>query len=190
MAGYQEFQFCPPERLTELVKIVGDDDDRGLIQIELLLVDFPADPRIHFLRGSVLAGRQLYAEGREAMAKAVEIAPGYEIARFQLGFLELTSGDPGAATATWAPLHDLEPDHYLRRFVTGLEHLARDEFPEAISALRDGIARNPENPLMSTDMQRIIEEVEAKLGDQEAKEEPVSSAHLLLQQYAAKPTRH
>ena len=51
---------------------------------------------------------------------AVALAPDFLIARYQLGFFELTSGEVDNALATWGPLLRLPEDNYLRQFVEGM----------------------------------------------------------------------
>jgi hypothetical protein len=75
-------------------------------------------------------------------------------------------------------------------FARGLKHLARDELPQAAALLRRGIACNHEHPLMSRDMELIIARIEAGGAAQAEDGEAVSAAHLLLQEYASKSTRH
>ena len=87
----------------------ADAGGRGLAATDAALADYPADPRLLFLRGSLLAGLQRYDEARAAIAGAVELAPEFAIARFQLGFLQLTSGAAREAETTWAPLRRLRP---------------------------------------------------------------------------------
>ena len=187
---------CPPELLSEALEAMRTDDVDGLRRLDALIERYGLDARLHFLRGSLLAGLKRYGEAHAAMARAVEVAPGYALARFQLGFLELTSGDSAAADATWRPLQDIDPDNPLGHLVRGLQHLARDEFEPAIAALSAGMARNADNPALNADMQLIIDELKAKLGGQGdqsgqgGEAEPTSSAQLLLQQQAAKPTKH
>src|SRR5207249_11806575 len=105
---------CPAALLSEAVAVVAADDGEGLRRIEGLIDDYPADARLHFLRGSVLAGLRRYPEGRRAMRRALDIAPAYALARFQLGFLEFTSGEAALAEETWRPLHALADDIPLR----------------------------------------------------------------------------
>ena len=134
------------------------------------------------------------------MRRAVELASGYDIARFQLGLLELSSGDAEAADATFQPLADAPGEGALSLFALGLRHLARDNFDQAEALLRRGIEVNIEHPLVSRDMELMltgIAEARAK-GAQEAHdpsaesggEEDVSAAHLLLKRYADKSTKH
>ncbi|HEY2710703.1 MAG TPA: hypothetical protein VGI95_21870 [Caulobacteraceae bacterium] len=180
---------CPPDLLGQVLSAVKVSEVRGMELLDVTLRDYPGDPRLHFLRGSLLAGRQLYEEARREMAAAVQLAPGYAVARFQLGFLELTSGLPREAEATWGPLDALDEHHPLRLFAAGLRHLAHDRFGECIAALRQGMEVNIENPPINADMQLILDKLESD-GLASGANEPVSATHLLLQQYASKDTRH
>lgn len=191
---------CADEALNELLTLAGADEDAALARIAALLGDFPGDPRLHFLKGSLLAAQARYDEGRAAMADAVRIAPGYAIARFQLGLLELSSGDAEAADSTLRPLADAAGEGALELFALGLRHLLRDEFAQAAALLQRGIEVNVEHPLVSRDMQLLLagmadataanaalaQSPEAAI----AHEDEVSAAHLLLRRYADKGTRH
>jgi tetratricopeptide (TPR) repeat protein len=181
---------APDTRMSALLAKAGGDPAGGMRDLDALLAEYPRDPRLHFLKGSLLAGLQDFAGARVAMRRAVDIAPDFVVARFQLGFLLLTSGEPHAAQEAWGPLHALAADHYLRLFVNGLCHLIRDEFEDTIRDLKDGIARNSENPPMNRDMQMIIDEAQAKLSEAPDGQAPVSSVDFLLQQSAYKTTRH
>jgi len=174
--------------MSALVSAVGADMRRGMRDLDSMLHEYPRDARLHFLKGSLLAGEQDYAGARVSMRQAVDLAPDYHVARFQLGFLLLTSGEPHAAQEAWGPLHSLPADSYLHIFVQGLCHLIKDDFTETVKLLQDGIARNKENPAMNRDMQMIIDEVRNK-PDSSARDTPVSSVDFLLQQAAFKPKR-
>ncbi len=180
---------CPSDMLSATVATLGHDGKKDIEKVEELIDDYPRDARLHFLRGSLLAGLTRYAEARQAMEAAVELAPDYALARFQLGFLELTSGEAAAAVLTWAPLRSLRPDDPLRRFAGGLEHLIRDEFPTALSMLREGIELNTEIAPLNADMALIIRRVEELLAEKPAGSDDVSATHLLLQQYSGR-TKH
>ena len=185
-------QDCPQDLLAATVEILRSDDEQGLAQIDDLIADYGRDARLHFLKGSVLAGLRRYDEAHSAMRRAVEIAPGYTLARFQYGFLQLTSGDAASAEATWAPLHDLPDDDALKLFVRGLSHIARDEFALGIDLLNRGIAANSENPPINADMRLIIATAEASVVQgpaEDAGPEPLSPTQLFLQQRLSK-TRH
>jgi hypothetical protein len=183
---------CPDAAMTSLLQIVQEDDLRGLSEIDVQLRQYPSDPRLFFLKGSVLAGIQSYEEGRLAMVRAIEIAPGFELARFQLGFLEFTSGMPAEALQTWQPFDGLPEDAPFRLFASGLAFLAQDDFVNCDQLLRLGIERNHEHPLINGDMQLILNEIAPQLADEKevAVAEPVaatvSAAHQLLQQFELK----
>ena len=182
---------CPDETMGSIIRQLQTDDAGGLATIASMQISYPLDPRLHFLRGSVLAGLQRYDEGRSAMARAIEIAPDYALARFQLGFLDLTSGRAVDAIGVWQPLFNLPEDEPLRIFAEGLTHLAGDNFAEARRLLNKGIELNTENPLISTDMQLILDEIKDGLPEQVPQpapdqSAPSSAAHMLLQQYELK----
>jgi len=183
-------QYCPDDRLAEAVELVGSDDSAGLAHVAALLDDHPHDPRLHFLYGSLLAGAGRFEEARVAMGRAVEIAPDYAIARFQLSLLELSSGDAAAACATLDPLAEDEAEAALPLFARGLQSLGRDELGAARALLRRGIAVNREHPLVSRDMELIIARIDETAAAGGEAEQDVSAADFLLRQAAAKSTRH
>ena len=181
---------CPQKQLAQAAALIGEDAPRGAAKVEALIRAYPSDARLRFLFGSVLAGLGRYPEAHDQMTAAVRLSPTYAIARFQLGLLELSSGDPHAAEATWRALRDLAADHPLRVLAGGLEYMARDEFGVAIEQLERGIALNTENPVVNADMRLLIDKMREVLQSDAAEGEPTSAAHLLLQQIAVKPTRH
>ena len=189
--GDQTGMLCPDDTMGSIIRQLQTDDSGGLATIASMQISYPLDPRLHFLRGSVLAGLQRYDEGRSAMARAIEIAPDYALARFQLGFLDLTSGRAVDAIGVWQPLFNLPENEPLRIFAEGLTNLAGDNFAEARRLLNKGIELNTENPLISTDMQLILDEIKDSpqmpatetIPDQSA---PSSAAHMLLQQFELK----
>ncbi|MDB5725977.1 MAG: hypothetical protein JWQ16_2731 [Novosphingobium sp.] len=194
---------CPGDELDALVAQLRHDDDGGLAKLGGLLRSWPLDPRLYFLEGSVLAVLQRYDEGRRAMARAVEIAPDYALARFQLGFLDLTSGRALDAVAVWTPLVNLPEDEPLRLLAEGLMNLASDRFSEARRLLARGMELNTAIPLINADMQLILDQI-ADLPDAEpppgdappppiSEDTPTSAVDLLLQQSRFKGdsgTRH
>jgi len=167
---------CPDEDMNALLAAAsaGDADLVGALE------RYPGDPRLHFLHGSVLAGNRDYPASRQAMARALEHAPAFEIARFQLGFLEFTSGEPEAASATWGPLRELAADHPLRLFSEGLLRLTVDDVAGAISLLRRGMELNDANPPLNRDMQLLVSTL-SEGGEPEP--EPTSETDLLMRQF-------
>lgn len=167
----------------------GAPDQQALA--ERLIDAYPDDARLHFLRGSMLAGSGRPIEAHAALSRAVAIQPDFALARFQLGFFELTSGEAARAVATWAPLEALPEDHYLRRFVAGLTHLIQDRFADAVADLEAGIELNSENPPLNGDMRLLIAECRSQIGttnDEPAEE--ASATSFLLDQFGSRGTTH
>jgi tetratricopeptide (TPR) repeat protein len=185
-----ETALCGDNEMNQLLVEIGRDDAAGMQRLSVLMASFPADPRLRFLYGSLLAGQQSYKAAVLEMRQALELAPDFILARYQLGFLQLTMGEPYAAMEAWGPLHGLPQDNYIRVFVEGLGHLIRDEFTEALAALEKGIVLNHENAPMNNDIRLIIEQIRASSLDAGDGDQPLSAAQMLLHQAAIKNTRH
>lgn len=171
--------FADEQTMREVLRVAGEDSAGGLARIDALLATYPEDARLHFLRASLLVGNRPI-EAHAAFSRAVALAPDFALARFQLGFFELTSGEGARAIATWQPLLALPEDQYLHQFVIGLTHLAQDRFADAVVALRTGIALNHETPPLNGDMQLLIAECEAQIGGPAATATGEASATSLL----------
>lgn len=143
--------------IEALIELMQADEDAALSRAGALVETYPEDARLHFLRGSMLIGAQRNIDAHGALSRAVSLAPDFAIARFQLGFFELTSGEPAAAIETWRPLAALPAGHYLRTFAEGLSYLIDDRFEEAVARLEDGIRANTDNLPLNRDMQLLIE---------------------------------
>jgi len=180
---------CPDDRIKSLLQEMERNGAVGLLDLDAALQAYPDDPRLHFLKGSMLAAGAEFAGAREEMRRAVQIAPDYGVARFQLGLLLLSSGDPLPAQEALGPLLSLPSDNHLRLFAMGLFALIRDEFEEAAKLLRQGMACNRENPAMNRDMQLIIDAMQGKAGALDGGK-PISTVDLLLQQAAIKASKH
>lgn len=187
-------QLAPDAEIEQLVALLEEPDSDDLAAIDTVLKRYPEDPRLHFMRGSLLAGQSEHIKAHAALTRAVKLAPDYAIARYQLGFFELTSGEADQALSTWGPLLRGPKDNYLRVFVEGMAHVIRDEFAEAIATFERGIALNKENMPMNGDIQLLMRELRAKMddnaahagGDDGAGE--ASASALLLGQFGGKRT--
>lgn len=190
MEPESHIETCPSDLLEQAIREAGGDDAAGLAAVESLLERYPRDPGLHFLRGSVLAALRRYEDAETAMARAVEIMPEFDLARFQLGFVKFTSGHADAARAVWAPLLAGPADHPLRLFVEGLEALARDDVETTVTRLTEGISRNRLSEPLNQNMRFLLEKLAETGSRGDPQGEPVSSAHLLLQQSATRRTMH
>jgi Flp pilus assembly protein TadD len=119
--------------------------------------DHAMDPRPLVL----LAAEQMHLgqvdRAEAAYILALQRAPAFAIARFQLGLLQFTSARPAAATATWAPLEALGEKDPLCLFKRGLEAMGLNRFEEARSLLLAGMAANRSNEPLNRDMQMVID---------------------------------
>jgi tetratricopeptide (TPR) repeat protein len=174
---------CGDDEIRQLLAAMASDASDELALAERLIDAYPDDARLHFLRGSLLAGAGRPIEAHASLSHAVALAPDFALARFQLGFFELTSGEAARAVATWEPLDSLPADHHLAHFVVGLRYLIQDRFPEAIVALQAGIAVNDENLPLNRDMQLIIDKCAGLAGAQPAAPAEASATSLLLNQF-------
>ena len=187
---------CTDEEIAELAEALEADSRGDLAEIDTLLQRYPEDPRLHFMKGSVHIGAGQHVKAHKALSRAVELQPEFHIARYQLGFFELTSGEADAALSTWGPLLRLPEDNYLRHFVEGLTHLIRDEFNPAIERMRSGIALNQENAPLNGDIQLLMEQTERLArgnitsGDDAAETADQSATSILLGQFALDTTKH
>lgn len=150
-----------------------NDATQSLIHLEEVCRRPDATGMGLFMLGSEYAQLGLHAQAKTSMARAIELAEDFHLARFQLGMLHLTTGDGEAAVRVWLPLASLDsghPQHYLCAFHRGLLHLMADAFDEAIQALTDGVALNQDNPPLNADIHRIIDAIEHLPGRQPARD--------------------
>jgi tetratricopeptide (TPR) repeat protein len=186
-------ELCTDERLSVVTAAVSNGSPDRIEQIDLVLRDHPSDPRLHFLKGSVLVGDGRLIEAHQSLRRAVDLAPDFAVARFQLGFFQLTSGEPENALESWGRLDQLPDGHYMRKFVDGLRCLIRDDFDGAVRNLREGISLNDENLPMSSDMQLIVDRCIALMNETSTSApgavDSASETSLILGQFTNR-TRH
>jgi tetratricopeptide (TPR) repeat protein len=184
-------QLAPDEELHEVVAALEADADDAETTLERLIARYPEDPRLHFMKGSILAGSGRSIEAHRELARAVELAPEYSLARYQLGFFELTSGEPQKALGTWGPLLAEPEGSYLRKFVEGMTHLIRDEFAPAIATFEEGIALNTDNDPMNSDIRLLIAEcrkLQRSSAARGSEDSELSATSLMLDQLGGKRT--
>lgn len=183
-------QLASEAEIADLTAAIAGDDAGDADAVRAMLGRYPDDPRLHFLSGSILAGKNRPIEAHRAMSRAVELAPGFALARYQLGFFELTSGEAERALSTWGPLLMLPADDYLRVFAEGMTHLIRDEFDAAIERFQAGIALNRDNAPMNRDIHLLIAECRKLANGRPAddSDEEVSATALLLGRFGATRT--
>jgi tetratricopeptide (TPR) repeat protein len=144
-----------------------------------------ASAKAHFLLGAEYAEISLYERAISHMEMALQLDPGFNIARLQLGLLVLSCGDGARAESILQVT--CESENPLTLFAKGLVHLIHDQFHPALDCIEQGMAQNHENPALNKNMQRIVdairklpEEVRTPAG---AKDEQSALRHILLSAY-------
>ncbi len=170
-----------------LSRLQGCDRGAARALLEDAVRDHPADPRPLTLLAAQFVHGQEIDRAEACYIEALQRAPDFAIARFQLGLLQLTSARPAAAQATWALLDALPQTDPLRLFKTGLEAMAQDRFDEATRLLMQGIAQNQSNLPLNRDMQMVLEQI-AKVqgsagGPGDAAGEAQPQGHVLVSAY-------
>lgn len=139
----------PKPTLSELEQAVGADPHNAELR-HLLAAEY------------VEAGR--YDSAKAEFLHAIALNPGAHVARFQLGLLLLTLGDPSGAIRLWQPLEALGEEAPLWHFKHGLEALIRRELPLCRQMLTEGIARNVANSPLNRDMRLILARIAGESG--------------------------
>ncbi|MDQ0086109.1 Flp pilus assembly protein TadD [Variovorax boronicumulans] len=114
-----------------------------------------------FLLGAEFAALGNMAQAEAALANATRLAPGFPMARYQLGLLQFSSGRAAMAVLTWQPLLSLPDTDPLPHFVNGFVALAQDRFDEALRHYQQGLALNTTNEALSSDIEKVIAGIKA-----------------------------
>lgn len=117
----------------------------------------------HFLLAANYAQRGMTDLAEGAYIACLSRAPGFGVARFQLGLLQLTNGRAAAARASWELLLQADGDRVLRCFAQGLLDIAEGNGQRGADLLREGMALNHDNPALNADMQGVLSRLAASL---------------------------
>ena len=150
---------CPSEQIADMLELAGRAPEIALNEIEGVMCRVPNGRPVTISPRVAACRREKYETAKLALYEALRIAPDYELARFQLGFLNITSGETAEAKDVWVGLSTLVDGHPLRLFARGLTALANDDFEVAKSCLAQGISCNLEVPFLNRDMQVILEQI-------------------------------
>jgi tetratricopeptide (TPR) repeat protein len=133
----------------------------------------------HFLIGSEHAAAGDLEAAETAFANAVLLAPGFALARYQLGLLQFSSERAAVALVTWEPLFALPASEPLGHLVRGFAALAQDQFDAALEHFRSGLACADLNPSVAADIRQVMDAVR-RLPSSRA---PGDGDHVLLAGY-------
>jgi Flp pilus assembly protein TadD len=174
--------------IPELLRRVQDASTQEAVPLLLQAADaHPGDPRPLLLLAAEFAQAREYDRAEAAYTGALQRAPAFAIARFQLGLLQFTNGRAAAALATWGPLQSLAESDPLRLFARGLECLARDDLAQARVLLQQGIAANATNPPLNRDMEMLLLQMatqqQGSAAAAEAESPAPADSHFLVSSY-------
>lgn len=133
----------------------------------------------HFLIGSEYAAMGKPGPAETSLANAVLLAPGFLMARYQLGFLLLTSQRLALALVVWEPLllqqsrDPLAPA--LAQFVRGHAAMAQGQWQQAVDCFNAGLRLNTTNLPLSNDIAAILKKVQLQLQAPAGGQAPESS---------------
>lgn len=145
--------------------------------------DHPASALPHFLIASEQASAGDFAQAELSFASALLLAPDFALARYQLGLLQFSSSRAPVALLTWQPLFQLPPQDALLHFVRGFAALAQNAFTESLAHFRRGLACEPANPALCSDILQVVQAVE-RLERGTPPTEDEGTAHVLLSAYS------
>lgn len=173
--------------IHELIRQVQSCEERHVLQLLADAADaHPGDARPLLLLAAELMERRELDRAEAAYVAALQRAPDFWIARFQLGLLQFTSARPAVAMVTWAPLEALEETNSLRIFKEAFERLAKDDLAGAAALISKGIAANTINPPLNRDMEMLLERIVQQQGGlppQTTRTENAADAHFFVSAY-------
>lgn len=151
-----------------------------------------ATAQAHYLLGAEYAQLGMFDRASGEMEAALALDQTLYTARLQLGLLWLGANQAARAADVLAPLREAGVPAALQHFGGGLLQLIADDLAGARAELEQGMAANTVNPPLNGDMQRIVDEINARLAAGAAA--PAAAAtpaepegdgqHLLLSAYA------
>lgn len=174
-----------------------DRDAEAITFLKRGLALDPSDGRLHYLLGAMHAQLGMFERAIGELKIAVQLAPHIDMAHFQLGLLQITSGEVDEAKASWSALDELGAEHPLNLFRAGMLAMGEEDWDTCIDCMRRGIVANEEHESLNRDMERVIATAEEARSAQRAaataptvapaQPEPVRSQHVLLAGYQAPP---
>jgi tetratricopeptide (TPR) repeat protein len=146
------------------------DEDSELAKLRRAVVHDPGNANLRYLLGAEMAQAKDYEGAVLELSAAVALNPALDMARFQLGLLQLTLGQVEQMKIVLAPFEDAADDAALKHFKRGLEALVIDDFSTCLASLRRGIELNRQNEALNHDMSLIVSKVAAIVAEAPAQQ--------------------
>ena len=150
-----------------LTNVGGMKSEDAITYLRECIETTQGDPRVYVLLAAEFASAEQldFAEG--AYICALNRAPEFALARFQLGLLHFVQHRIAAAFAVWELLKPLGEEHPSQLFSSGIELYAIGKYAEALTTINRGIANNHENLALNQDMQKIIDAIHRDMNAKE-----------------------
>lgn len=138
----------------------ADDTQATLAHLQRAAALEPASPAPYFVLGAHYAQARDNDLAEAAYLECLQRAPGFAIARFQLGLLQLTTGRPAVAQVSWGPLLQRDDADALKLFAQGLIATLAGDATTARECLQKGISLNLDNAPLNVDMQGVLDRLD------------------------------
>lgn len=138
------------------------DHHAALIYLKSALAQDERNALAMYMLAAQHAELGLYQRARSEFLQALEINPGMDIARFQLGLLHTQLNEADAARATFGHLAEFTADNSLKAFSRGLVALLDDKPVEARELIHGGLD-NCDNEPLKNDMSRMLASIDARM---------------------------
>ena len=168
-----------------LEAINGARDADAVVLLKVLTGRSPGNPLAHYLLAAQHAQTGLLERAEQGFRRAVELAPEFAMARFQLGQLLLMKGDGVAAAQEFRLVRSDDPA--VACYAEGLCALAQERLAEALASLRRGLVLPQMIPALAQDMRQLADGigVTALQGEQEGDDVVnLTVAPMLLSNYS------
>ena len=168
-----EFKTLDNEELLRLSldAMNSNRDADAMMMLKTLLEREPGDANAQYLLAALHAQIGMIDRAEEGFKRAVALAPGMGMARFQLGQLLLVKGDNTTARNTLEPLTSQQDS--MGAYARALFAIAGDDVDGAIRYLGDGLALPQAVPALQQDMDNLRTRLLAALQQQD--EVPMSN---------------
>jgi Flp pilus assembly protein TadD len=153
----------------ELLRLCLDaiNNDRHADAVEMLKTLLDRDPD-HVFATYLLAAEHaqlgMMDRAEAGFRRTVELAPAFEIGRFQLAQALLVRGDEDGARQALDPLTASGTEGALPHYARALLATCDEDLPRALEALDAGLAMPQEIPALAEDMRRLRAELGAATG--------------------------
>ncbi|MBB4727837.1 hypothetical protein [Xanthomonas arboricola] len=167
--------------------MLDGQDAESLALLGALLEQDPACAQAHYLLGAQQAQLGELGVAEQEFTRALQLAPGLVMARFQMGQLLLVTARNSEAVQMLMPLSE-SVDGAIGTYASALISIANDHIELAISQLQMGLAQPQPLAALRVDMQRLarmLSEVQQTAGTMQADTaETLPGASMLLSNYS------